>query len=162
MNLSFPFPLQAHLQKGTCHVIAEVQHKDGNLIPFIPFDLSLSDDGILFLSLEQERSRVGVALVDSLWFDRPLYLWFSGDTASFRITLRAHRIHIVGRHFYYMLHRARSRDPQADIDAVWELRIEEWEETAKPLPQPFPCSLTGERDCHLDHQLLSSCNFYNN
>lgn len=153
--------LPSYLPEGSCCAVMEVRHKDGTLIPFTPYDLHRSDDGALFLSLEQERSRVGEALVDSLWFDRRLYLWLPHGGAAFRFTLRPHRIHIVGRPFSHMLRRARDRDPMADIDAVWELRMEGREETTKPLPTPLPCSLAGERDCHLDRLLPHSCNFAN-
>ena len=135
--------------------VLEVPCGDGSLYPFTPEGLTRAENGRLLLPLSSEYTEAGRGLVRALWFDRAVYLW----TSRRRWLLRPLRCHIVGGIFTAQYRRAKARDQNAEVAAVWELEVLRREEPGVRPPVPRPLHQSCEPELHLDHPSLSKILF---
>lgn len=130
--------------------VMEVPCGDGPLYPFTPEGLAREANGRLLLPLSSEYTEAGRGLVRALWFDREVFLWADRR----RWLLRPLRCHIVGGIFAAQYRRAKDRDQNAEVSAVWELEILRCEGPGVSPPAPRPLHQSGEPELHLDHPSL--------
>jgi hypothetical protein len=90
--------------------------------------LQVDADGRLLYLERLEGSPTQRNLVASLWFDRPVAVSLRREDASFEIVGRAVKTLVTGPVFRRHYEAVRTRDPEADLAAVWLIEPDAVEE----------------------------------
>lgn len=104
--------------------------EDGSPTSVLGAALSLSENGTLLYCEPLESSPSAHDLTRSLWFDRSVS--FAVQAGGERIRGRGVPVqaHITGEVFQEHYRAVRAADPEADLAAVWEIRIDQLEDAS--------------------------------
>ena len=115
--------------------------------------LASPDGRILALALEEEHTEPGRALVDALWFSRPVCVILDDGKERMGLQMEVYRCHIAGPLFLKKLLEVRAEDPEQDMASAWELRFLK-EETVMEAPEAASIEKARNPEWHLDHPAL--------
>lgn len=120
--------------------------------------LASPDGRILALALEEEHTEPGRALVDGLWFSRPVCVVLDDGKERLGLWMEVYRCHIAGPLFLKKLLEVRAEDPEKDMASAWELHFLEEEELTKEKRAALLGAAPADRaeipEWHLDHPAL--------
>lgn len=87
--------------------------------------LCLYGDRGMSLPVFDEHSDLGRALIDALWFSRPVELCLKaeGEEESRQIPVCVYRCHIAGELYKKRFLEAKAEQRNKDMESVWELRV---------------------------------------
>ena len=105
--------------------------------------------GIVVLPLEEEHTSLGRALVDALWFARPVKIMAGQKT----FWAKVYRCHIAGPVFKEMLWEVRAENPRRDMASAWELHLLK-ETEPMDVSQAKEVERSFFRELHLDHPVF--------
>lgn len=85
------------------------------------------DQKRILYGLQREYSKLGVSLVDAIWFSHPVKILLVSEQDVYWSEAEVYKCHIAGPLFTENLLRIREQDPRGDIAASWEIRPGVWE-----------------------------------
>lgn len=122
-------------------------------------DVYSPDQKRILYGLPKEYSKLGTALVEAIWFAKPVKLLLVCGQKVCWSEGTVYKCHIAGPLFAAHLQRIRSKDSGADMASSWEIRTCTWQTTdmgdfEKKLQMAMP-ELEGNtiKENHLDLQL---------
>lgn len=90
-------------------------------------DVLSPDQKRILYGLPKEYSRLGTALVDAIWFSKPVKLLLVCGQKVCWSDGTVYKCHITGPLFAEHLQRIRSKDSGADMASSWEIRTCTWQ-----------------------------------